>query len=275
VKSFYRRTLSGIFYVLFIIIFLFSGPLTYYILFLGFLIIGALEFYKIYSDDSPLLWKITNIFVAGIFFTVCFFDAAQIVSVPFSVIITSLVLVIFIPKLFIQKHDIIKQNGYQFILYLYLALPLTISNYIVFSPDQGYIYKYHLLLNIFIMLWCNDTGAYLAGSAIGKHKFLEKISPKKTWEGVIGGAIITLIAAFIIAKNNNSFLSLLHWMILGALIIIFGTLGDLVESMIKRNANVKDTGNLFPGHGGILDRIDSFLLAIIAVFIYLKLNHII
>ena len=124
------------------------------------------------------------------------------------------------------------------------------------------------------MLWCNDTGAYLIGTSMGRHPFFKKISPNKTWEGVIVGLIFTLVAAFIIARIYTE-LNMIQWLVIGGIAGIFGTLGDLIESMLKRNVNIKDTGTIFPGHGGLLDRIDSFLISIVAIFVYLKLQNII
>ena len=272
-NSFIKRSISGTFYVLFIIIFLFTGPLTYYILFSGFLIIGLLELLKLLESDLKSIWKITNILLPFILFTSSFFDASGIFKIPFFVILSAIVIIILLSKLFTINTNIIENSGKQFFIYLYLTLPISLSNYLVFYSGEVYKYNYHILLNIFILLWCSDTGAYLAGSAFGKHSFFKSISPKKTWEGFIGGVLLTLIASYIISKLNED-LNLYNWLIIGALTAIFGTFGDLVESMLKRKADVKDSGNIFPGHGGLLDRIDSFLIAVLAVFVYIKLFEI-
>lgn len=126
-------------------------------------------------------------------------------------------------------------------------------------------YNPHYVLGIILLIWMNDVCAYLVGSLIGKHKLYERISPGKTWEGSIGSAILTMGSSFIIA-NWYPELSLKHWMIMTLIICVFGTIGDLVESMLKRQAGVKDSGRIMPGHGGILDRFDSLLF--VAPFIY-------
>lgn len=126
-------------------------------------------------------------------------------------------------------------------------------------------YNPHYVLGIILLIWMNDVCAYLVGSLIGKHKLYERISPGKTWEGSIGSAILTMGCSFIIA-NWYPELSLKHWMIMTLIICVFGTIGDLVESMLKRQAGVKDSGRIMPGHGGILDRFDSLLF--VAPFIY-------
>ena len=135
-------------------------------------------------------------------------------------------------------------------------------------------FDYLLPLSIFIFLWANDTGAYLSGSLFGKLKLFPRISPKKSWEGSIGGGILVLIIAGVIgyyanSGNNTHLLSMPEWIGLGLVVVIFGTWGDLVESLLKRTIGIKDSGNILPGHGGILDRFDSSLLAIPAATVYL------
>ena len=131
-------------------------------------------------------------------------------------------------------------------------------------------YHYAFLLALFVFIWVNDSFAYLTGSLFGKHRMFERISPKKSWEGFIGGAAFT-IAASVIFANYFTQLPLWGWIGFAILMIIFGTLGDLVESLFKRTLNVKDSGNILPGHGGILDRIDSVIFSIPALFIYVEI----
>ncbi len=121
------------------------------------------------------------------------------------------------------------------------------------------------------MIWCNDTFAYICGKLLGKHKLYEKISPKKTIEGFIGGLLFTQIAAFIIFKYTNIQASLPFWMLIGLGISVIGTIGDLVESKYKRQAGIKDSGSIMPGHGGILDRLDSILFAAPFLFLIYKI----
>ena len=129
------------------------------------------------------------------------------------------------------------------------------------------MYNFHPLLAFFIIMWTTDTMAYVCGKIFGKHKLVERISPKKTWEGFVGGALFALLSGFIISIFYHD-LNTMHWIILAGIIAITGTLGDLVESMFKRSIGVKDSGKIFPGHGGILDRFDSFLLSTPFVVVY-------
>ena len=125
-----------------------------------------------------------------------------------------------------------------------------------------------LPLSVFIFLWASDSGAYLVGSLIGKHRLFERISPKKSWEGSIGGGVLALVAAWAL-WYFFPIMSLWQWIGMALVVVVFGTWGDLVESLLKRQLGIKDSGHILPGHGGILDRFDSSMLAVPAVVIYL------
>lgn len=158
------------------------------------------------------------------------------------------------------------------IAFTYLGIVLTVLPFTFFHA-LAYIkgsFNFHIPLAFFILLWSNDTGAYLSGRAFGRHKLFERHSPNKTWEGFIGGVIISACAAAIVSR----FFIDLHWqqwVIMAILISCFGTIGDLVESMFKRSINVKDSGGILPGHGGLLDRFDGLFVAAPIVYSYLYL----
>jgi phosphatidate cytidylyltransferase len=139
-----------------------------------------------------------------------------------------------------------------------------------FGRFNSLTYDGVLPIGFFIMLWTCDTGAYLVGRKLGKRKLFERISPKKTWEGSMGAALFVILVAFIFTQFDYfDILELHEWIIFGILTLIFGTFGDLTESLLKRNIDVKDSGNLLPGHGGVLDRFDGLFLAVPAVYFYL------
>jgi phosphatidate cytidylyltransferase len=148
---------------------------------------------------------------------------------------------------------------------LYVALPLSL---LVLSAMKDSYYHPYLLLGIFVLTWTNDTFAFLTGSWLGKHKLVPHISPKKSIEGLIGGGLFTVGAAWLYSRFNQD-ISNIQWLVTGIIVVIFGTLGDLSESVIKRNFNTKDSGNILPGHGGFLDRIDGLLFIGPAVYFYL------
>ena len=186
------------------------------------------------------------------------------------------ILYLFISELYTGNKDAINDWAYTMLSQLYIALPFSMINVLSFetSAFDGQIHYDMLLpLSIFIFLWTNDTGAYCSGSLFGKHKLFPRISPAKSWEGSIGGGIFVLIAAGIIGYIANDGeahrLSILGWEGLGLVVVFFGTWGDLVESLFKRTLGVKDSGNILPGHGGMLDRFDSSLMAMPAAVVYL------
>jgi len=183
-------------------------------------------------------------------------------------------LLTFIIELFRKNDTPFVNVAYTLLGVLYIVLPFAMLFHLGFYTNNSFSehYSYQIILGIFILLWTNDTGAYLSGRFFGKHKLFERISPKKTWEGAIGGGILALIVAYVISIYFTN-LTLTDWIITGALIVVFGDLGDLIESMLKRSFGIKDSGKLLPGHGGILDRFDALLLAVPFVYSYLQLAH--
>ena len=186
------------------------------------------------------------------------------------------IIYLFISGLYTKSSDSVNDWAYTMLSQMYIALPLSTINVIAFrQAADGLNYYYYLLpLSTFIFLWANDTGAYCTGSLFGKHKLFPRISPAKSWEGSIGGGILVLIVASVIyyiesQGENLSGLNLIEWLGLGLVVVVFGTWGDLVESLLKRTLGIKDSGYILPGHGGILDRLDSSLMAIPASVVYL------
>ena len=154
---------------------------------------------------------------------------------------------------------------------MYIALPFALLNVLAFHSDEtASLSQYNAILplSIFIFNWVNDTGAYCTGMLFGKHKLFERISPKKSWEGSIGGGIFCIIASFLLS-HFFPFMSNGVWIGLALTVVVFGTWWDLTESLLKRRLGIKDSGNILPGHGGMLDRFDSAILAIPAAVVYL------
>ena len=186
------------------------------------------------------------------------------------------VIYLFVSELYTGNKNAIHDWSYTMLGQMYVALPFSCINVLAFQHDPmtGEVaYNWLLPMSIFIFLWTNDTGAYCTGSLLGKHKLFPRISPAKSWEGSIGGAILVLAVAALISLTNlsplTSHLSLIEWLGLGLVVVFFGTWGDLVESLFKRTLGIKDSGNILPGHGGMLDRFDSSLMAIPAAVVYL------
>lgn len=180
-------------------------------------------------------------------------------------------LISFVYELYARHEDPIGGMGMMALAQVYIVLPLSLLSVLAFAPLQTAERPFWALpLAVYVLLWLNDSGAYLIGSWLGRHKLFPRISPGKTWEGSIGGAIVALAAAAALA-HYFPFMPLWRWLGLALVVVLFGTWGDLVESLIKRTLGLKDSGKLLPGHGGILDRIDSMLLAIPAVMVFLCL----
>ena len=148
---------------------------------------------------------------------------------------------------------------------LYISIPLALIPYIAFKDGN---YQYEILISVFILIWLYDSFAYIFGTLIGKNRIYPALSPKKSWEGAFGGLIFAMAGAYFLNKYFKV-LSLQQWILLAMIVVIAATLGDFIESALKRNANVKDSGKFLPGHGGVLDRFDSFLFSIPFVFVYL------
>lgn len=194
--------------------------------------------------------------------------AKSVVFIPYLVTIIYLL----VAELYLKQKDPIQDWAYTMLAQMYIALPFSLLNVLAFNATNQGVVAFNTLLplSVFVFLWVNDSGAYCCGSLLGRHKLFPRISPGKSWEGSIGGAVFVLAAAWAISSFlDGQMLTLPEWLGLGLTVVIFGTWGDLVESLFKRTLGIKDSGNILPGHGGMLDRFDSSLLAIPAAVVYL------
>ncbi len=172
-----------------------------------------------------------------------------------SVLLFPFVFLAFIYELFSRSSNPFQNVGFIVLGMGYIGAPFALLDFIAY--DYGKFYSW-TVFGLLLLTWMNDTGAYLIGSKFGKRPLLPRISPKKTWEGTLGGVAVTFLVAFIF-HSASGVLRLVDWIVLAAIVSVFGTVGDLVESMLKRSVGVKDSGNLLPGHGGVLDRFDAFI----------------
>ena len=201
--------------------------------------------------------------------------------VPSAVFIPYLLTVVymFVSELYTKAPNPINNWAYTMLSQMYIALPFSMINVLAFrGVGDAAVYNYLLPLSVFVFLWTNDTGAYLSGSLFGKHKLFPRVSPGKSWEGSVGGGLLVVAVAAAVGWYENSgmhggapemAMSVPQWMGLGLVVVFFGTWGDLVESLFKRTIGIKDSGNILPGHGGMLDRFDSSLMAMPAAVVYL------
>ena len=275
-KNFIVRTITGVLFVAAII----TCFLRAEAMILLFALVTGLtiwEFTGLVNEREHVTINRMICTVAGVYF---FFAMAGYNSglTPASVFIPYLVSIIYllIAELYLIHDDPINNWAYTMMSQVYIALPFSLLNVLAFrSVGPDITYTYLIPLCVFVFLWMNDTGAYLCGSLLGKHKLFPRISPGKSWEGSIGGGILVMGIAVLIWYLTEQYgvnelsLNAFEWAGLGLTVVVFGTWGDLIESLLKRTLGIKDSGTILPGHGGMLDRFDSSLLAIPAAVVYL------
>ena len=272
-KNFIVRTITGVLFVA-ILVTCFLRPISMIFLFALITGLTVWEYGGLVNQFDDIQ---VNRFIgtaAGVYLFLAFAGYCTGFT-PATVFIPYLVTVIYliISELFTMAPNPINNWAYAMLSQMYIALPFSMINVLAFQSNaEGEVtFNFLLPLSLFIFLWVNDTGAYCVGSLLGRHKLFPRVSPGKSWEGSIGGAVFVLIAAAIIGYlvgGKEGGYSIPVWMGLGLTVVVFGTLGDLVESLFKRTLGVKDSGNILPGHGGMLDRFDSSLMAIPAAVIY-------
>lgn len=269
-SNFWKRAITG---TLFLVVMVSGIVWSYWslcALFLLIAILGLHEFYSLIEQAgiSPQKW--VGMGVGALVFLVAVSSTFLTMGVVF--VVVPFMVAIFFAELFRDKANPFQNIAFTIIGIIYVVFPFAAwaayvspAEQLPFAPDMSqsvmfphHAYDPHLVLGFFIMLWVNDTGAYITGMTMGKHKLWERISPKKTWEGFIGGIILCGGAAYLLSHVYKE--SAILWILISLIVSIFGTLGDLVESMFKRSLNIKESGGLLPGHGGILDRFDGVLL---------------
>jgi len=271
-KNFLIRTLTGVIYATILLVGIYGGPYTFAGLFTIVLILCLWEFYTLVSLNKQTdICKIFNLCGGVYFFLATFLVSYKSFHLSIYLPYLGYLLLVFVLELYRKKENPLLNLAYTFLGQVYVVLPVSLLNRVAFLPiGEELIYNYnHILLSLFIFIWANDTGAYLVGMAIGKRRLFERISPKKSWEGFIGGMVFAILSAWVIVYFSPA-IKLIQWIGLAVLVVIFATFGDLTESLMKRTLNVKDSGNALPGHGGFLDRFDSMLFGIYALFFYIE-----
>lgn len=271
-----KRAISGLIFVIVLISAILYSNTTAFGLFLFLMLIAIYEFHKMLDTKNILLYLIgissylssegsIHTFEKLGFYSKYFQTILATNSITYSLLFLLLLQVLFNKN---EKNPIKTLSKYS-LTYLYTVIPFGILITIPYV-NNNHQYAGSTLLACLILIWSTDTFAYLTGRAIGKNKLFERISPNKTIEGSIGGTLFTFIAAYILSIYFTQY-NLYQWLGLSILISIVGSLGDLVESMFKRAVNIKDSGKLIPGHGGVLDRFDSLIYATPFIYLYLQL----
>jgi phosphatidate cytidylyltransferase len=266
-NNFWKRVFTGIVFIFAVLGSILLNKYAYLLVFGVIVFIGMLEFKELIKEMKVKIQVEFGILTGIFIYFVTFFIATGMISNIWFLTIIPLVICIFITELFCRTETPIFNIATTLLMTLYIVLPFVFLHFMAFQSGE---FDYRLLIGFFVILWSSDTFAYLVGVNFGKHKLMVRISPKKSWEGTIGGIIASLLAAFILSCFFKN-LSMINWLIIGGIISIMGIFGDLTESMLKRSVNKKDSGAILPGHGGVLDRFDSVTFAAPIVFFYLTL----
>ena len=272
-NNFIQRAVTGVLFVIVLVGCILYSPLSFGILFTIISVLSVHEFALLVSKscDVSIYKTIPALGGAYLFLALMSFCTQQSVGARVFLPYLGLLLYMMITELYLKKKNPTGNWAYSMLSQLYVALPFALLNVLAFqnSPETGSVtYNPILPLSIFVFIWLSDTGAYCVGSLIGKHRLFERISPKKSWEGSIGGGIFSIASSLGFA-HFFPFMPGWQWVGLAIVVVIFGTWGDLTESLMKRQLGIKDSGNILPGHGGMLDRFDSALMAIPAAVVYL------
>ena len=267
-KTVLIRTLSGVVYISLILGSILLGKIVFGIVMLFFVALCLIEFQILVRNIDIVINRLTLLLTGLLIYGTCTIGLMQIAYLRYLVFVIPLILIPFIVEVFRKDNHPGLNLSISLSGLIYIVLPFVVLNALAF-PDmfKGHSDK-QLAIGFFLIIWTNDTFAYLSGMFFGKHKFFERISPKKTWEGTFGGLLFGILAGYFLSvffKDHST----IQWIGFSVVIIIFGTFGDLFESMLKRTVGIKDSGNIMPGHGGILDRFDSILMAAPVAFVYM------
>ena len=276
--EFWKRLLFGAIFVVVVLGSIILGELSATLILLLVVVLASSEVANLFPHDQKKPLKGIVGFCSVMLYVFLSMLSESPDSIEGRIFITPIFF--FIPllvALFSKKHDYVSVIGASWLSMIFVAMPCGIMTMFysenIIGTDNGWV----LLIFAFILIWVNDIFAYLTGSAIGRHKLCPRISPKKTIEGSIGGAVFTMLFAYFINRFVlnvfffENYINDIEVLFLALCVVVFGTLGDLTESMMKRHAGVKDSGNIIPGHGGILDRFDATFMAMPFVFVYLLL----
>jgi phosphatidate cytidylyltransferase len=272
VNNFYKRSLTGVVFVIVLVGAILLNPLSYFTLMGVITTLGLWEFYGLLTVAPLKANKIFGVFTGLLFLSITCLYAMGMAHPVWYWLLVPCIALIFVSELYRKQETPFQNIAMTLLGILYIAIPFSLLVLYGFVQPGFSGYEPTLVLGFFFLLWSNDTGAYLTGITIGKHPMFPRISPKKSWEGFTGGIILTVVVAFIISKYFVA-LPLTDWIAIAVIIGVFGVWGDLIESMLKRSLQVKDSGNILPGHGGILDRFDSVVFSAPLVFVYLQLKN--
>ncbi len=270
--TFITRSITGLIFVSVLVGCILLNQWFFGALFLLISVAANHEFYTMISQGEYKPQKIIGSILGLAVFVIVYLVLSGILANKFLMILFPLSLLVLVAELYRKQKHPLSNIAFTLLGTGYIVLPFAILTGLVFPHFNNAVYNPYILLGMFILIWIYDSSAYIFGVSFGKHRLFERISPKKSWEGLIGGTIITILSAWLISVYFT-ILSLTDWFAIALIVIVAGTYGDLVESMLKRTFGIKDSGNILPGHGGILDRFDAVLFSSPLVYAYLKLIY--
>ena len=277
-NNFFRRTLTGAYIVIFIMGGFWLHPVSFFLAGLIILVGTQYEYYTMIRNTGVKPQVVAGIITGVAAYTISTLIAAQYIPAKFFLALIPLIILITFIELYRKQDKPFDSLAHTFFGVLYTTLPFSMFSFSAFGrdglnsmlPHGNIIFSPGIVIGFFLLIWANDTGAYLSGMTLGKHKLFERISPKKTWEGFIGGIIIATLTGWLLS-GWLGVVGTAEWIFIALIVSISGTYGDLVESMLKRSIGVKDSGTILPGHGGFLDRFDSALLSFPLVYLFILL----
>ncbi len=262
-----QRLLVGVIGATIIIAGICLNQWSYLFVFFVISIFSLFEFHNLVNAAGYPTNKYVGVFLGLTLLFLSFFVVTGYLKPSYYLFFFALVFIVFFIELFQTHEKPFERTAFSFLAMVYTALPYALLNYIVFRSGQ---YDYKLTLGIFCLLWANDTGGYFGGRFLGKHKLYERISPKKTWEGSFSGGVFSILTAVALHYFFPQ-MTLFTWIGLSLIIVVVGSMGDLVESQLKRSLNIKDSGSTLPGHGGFLDRFDGLIISLPFIVVYFEL----
>ena len=273
-----RRTITGAFIVIFVLGGLWLHPVTFFIV--GAVILAGTqnEYYKMVRSTGIKPQVITGIITGFLVYFISTLVAIRVLPRESYLVLIPIMAIIMIIEIYRKNEKPFDSLAHTFFSILYTAVPVSMFPYSAFGRTglqplfqmENIVFSPGMLIGFFLLLWANDTGAYLVGSAFGKHRLMERISPKKSWEGFFGGMLLTLVVSRLLSESLGG-VDVKGWIAVALIVTIAGTFGDLLESMLKRSVGFKDSGSIMPGHGGFLDRFDSVVIAFPLVYLYIAL----
>lgn len=266
--DFLKRAISGMLFVAVILTGIFLHPLLLCAELMAMQVVGMLEFTRMSGRlGARMNWPVCVV-TGMVMIAAAYAHSHYGYGWVYAIVIVPM-LALGVGELFRKRGNPFLNLAFAVFAVVYLALPMALLLYIPYVHIG--LWQPDFIFLPFLLVWVNDTFAYLVGVGVGRHRMCPRISPKKTWEGTVGGGVMTIGAAMLLAPTFEQ-TSVVQMGVMAVLAVVFGTLGDLLESMFKRSTELKDTGTLMPGHGGLLDRLDSVLLVIPALFLYLKMS---